>query len=140
MRTYDEISADAEKRSPFSNGTEYEMWAGRGRGCYDCANDDPEAEKFCPILSAALLGVWPKEWLREQHEWTIGDKSGSFERVGECTEFDRRPDDDGGGGGDEPEPDPGPPPVIEGQIDMFEVFADHIADEAAARRPVQALR
>lgn len=134
MRTAEEISADAEPRSPFSNSTEYEIWAGNGRGCYDCVNDDAETEKWCPILGAALLGSWPKEWTRRTHDWSIGDKSGSIEVVDECTEFDERRGDEG----DDPEPEPEPPPVIDGQIDMFEVFADRIADEATAV-PVEAV-
>jgi len=139
MRTPDEIAADAEARSPFSNHTEYEMWAGHGRGCYDCANDDDATEKYCPILGAALLGGWPKEWTRRTVQWEIGGKSGSYEVVDECTDFDRRPDDDGpDDGDDQPEPDPGPPPVLEGQIDMFEVFADRIAEQAAVHGLVSA--
>lgn len=135
MRTPDEISADAADEQPFSNHTEYEMWAGSGRGCYDCANDDDAAEKWCPILGTALLGKWPKEWTRRAYTWEIGGKSGSIENVDECIEFDRRPDDDGPG--DEPEPDPGPPPVIEGQVDMFEVFADQAI--ASLQHPAGAL-
>jgi hypothetical protein len=130
MRTDEQIAADAEDKSPFSNGTEYEMWAGRGRGCYDCLNDDPNTDKFCPILGVALLGKWPTEWTRRLYEWEIGDKKGAFPVVDECIEFDERRDDDGD---DEPDPEPTPPPVIEGQIDMFEVFADRIADEASTR-------
>lgn len=137
MRTPDEIRADAEDRRPFSNSTEYEIWAGRGRGCYDCTQDDDATEKWCPVLGAALAGSWPKEWTRRTHRWESGGKSGSYEVVDECSEFEERRDDDGGEDGEpDPEPDPGPPPVIEGQIDMFEVFADRIADEATTREPV----
>jgi hypothetical protein len=133
VRTDSEIQADAAEDRPFSNSTEYELWADRGRGCYDCANDDPDTEKYCPILGTALLGSWPKEWTRRTHEWTAGGASGSYEVVDECTEFEERRDDDGG----DPEPEPEPPPVIDGQIDMFEVFAERIADEASL--PVQAV-
>lgn len=135
MRTADEIAADADPRSPFSNHTEYELWADDGRGCYDCRNDDPETNTLCPILSAALLGTWPKEWTRRTVEWQIGDKSGTYEAVDECTEFDERDDDDGDG---EPDPEPGPPPVIAGQIDMFEVFTDQALDAIGQPHPVTA--
>lgn len=127
MRTADQIQADASADRPFSNHSEYDLWADGGRGCYDCTQDNPETEKYCPILSVALLGNWPKEWARR----TVESRYGSYETVGECTEFEERRDD---GGDDEPEPDPGPPPVVEGQIDMFEVFAERIADEASAVR------
>jgi hypothetical protein len=130
VRTYEEISADAADERPFSNSTEYEIWADSGKGCYDCIHDDAETEKYCPILSAALLGPsWPKEWTRATHRWQIGDKSGSYEVVDECTEFERRRDD----GGPEPTPPP-PPPVMEGQTDIFEVFAEQAVEELT--RPV----
>ena len=127
MRTYEEIAADAAAESPFSNSTEYEIWADSGRGCYDCRHDDAETDTFCPILSAALLSTWPKEWTRRTVDWQIGDASGSYETVGECTEFQERRDD----GEDEPEPEPDPPPVIDGQVDLFEVFADQIAEQSS---------
>jgi hypothetical protein len=141
MRTEDQIWEDAEDRRPFSNSTEYEIWANNGRGCYDCANDDARREKWCPILGAALMGRWPAEWTRRTVEWSSPANeswgtpaaSGSYEVVGECTEFNPRDD----GPGDDPDPDPGPPPVVDGQIDMFEVFADQIVtaipDSAPAR-------
>jgi hypothetical protein len=126
MRTDEQIMADAADERPFSNHSEYDYWADSGKGCYDCVNDDAETEKYCPILSAALLGKWPREWTRATHQWQIGDKSGSYEVVDTCTEFERRPDD-----GDGPPPDPEPVPVADGQVDMFEVFADQIVDQVA---------
>ena len=123
MRTYDEIAADARKGSAFSNGTSFEIWASR-RGCWTCRNDD-DTEKYCPILSVALAtGKTPAEWVELDK-----DEIQNYT----CTEYDERRDD--GPDEDQPEPDPGPPPVMDGQIDMFEVFADRIADEAAAVRP-----
>jgi hypothetical protein len=125
MRTDEQIMADAADKSPFSNMTEYEIWADSGRGCFDCTRDNPNAELFCPILSVALLSKWPTEWTRATRHWEAGGKSGSYEVVGECTEFERRPDGDG----DDPDPEPEPEPVIEGQVDMFEVFADQIVEQ-----------
>ena len=128
MRTYEEITADAADETPFSNGTEFEIWAGSGRGCWDCVNDDDATEKYCPILSVSLLGPsWPKEWTREKHRWQVGDKSGEYDVVGECTEFEERRD---GGGGDDPAPETPPAPEIDGQVDMFAVFADQITEQA----------
>ena len=135
MRTAEQIAADAENRRAFSNGSEYEYWADSGRGCYDCTQDDPNTEKYCPILGVALLGQWPKEWARR----TVESRYGSYEAVGECAEFDERRDD-GEPDDDSPDPDPGPPPAVEGQIDMFEVFAERIADEATAVRPAEVAR
>jgi hypothetical protein len=137
MRTHEQIAADAADERPFSNSSEYEYWAGSGKGCYDCLNDDAKTEKWCPILGVALLGQWPTEWSRRTIEWSspadaswgTPAASGSYEVVDECAEFLRRPDDDGGG--DDDDPDPGPPPVIDGQVDLFEVFADEIVERAS---------
>jgi len=136
MRTPDEIQADAVDQRPFSNMTEFEYWAGGGKGCWDCLNDDEASEKYCPILTVAVIGSWPKEWLRRTVNWKHGDASGSYEAVGDCTEFEERRDD-GPDEGD-PQPVPGPSALeMEGQIDMFEVFADRIADEASTVRPAE---
>jgi hypothetical protein len=99
MRTPEQIDADTDRTvKPFSNHSEYEIWA--SRHCYECVNDDANAELYCPILGAALLHGWPREWTRRTHTWQIGDKSGSYEVVDTCTEFVQRPewpgDDDPG--------------------------------------------
>ena len=115
MRTEEQIRADAEPdHRAFSNGTEYEIWA--GRYCYECVHDDAETEKWCPILTVALLGAWPKEWTRATEPYT---------HVDTCTEFEQRPDDDGPDD-DEPEPDgPGPfDPEMPGEVDIFEVMVE----------------
>ena len=123
MRSYDEIAADARDGSAFSNSTSFEIWAA-DRGCWTCRNDDDASEKYCPILSVALAtGETPAEWV-ELSEDRIQDYT--------CTEYDQRRD---GGPDDEPAPKPVPPaPEIDGQTDIFEVFADRIADEASAVR------
>lgn len=120
MRTADEILADARDGSAFSNSTSFEIWAGN-RGCWTCRNDDDATEKWCPILGVALSsGKTPAEWLE------LSDDVQDYT----CTEYDERRDD---GDDDDSEPPPGPPPAeIDGQIDMFEVFADRIADQASA--------
>lgn len=117
MRAYDEIMADATDRSPFSNGTMGYGWM--GKWCYRCKVDGPfqrdEAAQGCPVLLVALMQKTPKEWtevgLQDYH----------------CSEF--VPDDEGD---DEPEPPslPEPSPVAEmdGQVDIFSVFAEQIAD------------
>lgn len=146
MRTYEQIAADAEDCSPFSNGSEYDHWA--DRWCYRCRRDDAETETWCPILSVAMLGSWPKELTRhyvkfgariegtsrvEVSETTADDPDGcAF--VDRCTEFEERRDDDG----DAPEPQPSPPPVIDGQVDMFEVFADQVVEQIGHREAVAA--
>lgn len=118
MRAYEEIAADATEGRAFSNSTQYEIWA--DRWCYRCVHDDDETEKWCPILSVSLLGVKPKEWTTLDHVYADY----------QCTEFEERRDYDG----DDPEPEPEPPPVIDGQIDIFEVFVDQVEQELA--RPV----
>lgn len=147
MRTSEQIAADAEDRSPFSNHSEFDYWADSGKGCYDCLHDNPATETYCPILSAAMLGNWPKELTRryvkfgafdkgtnrfEVFETTADDPDGcAF--VATCTEFEERRD-----GEDDPEPDPEPPPVNAGQIDMFEVFADQITEQVRQPEAVSA--
>lgn len=145
MRTSEQIQADAEDRSPFSNGSEYDYWA--GRWCYRCRRDDAATETWCPILSVAMLGAWPKELTRhyvkfgariegtdrvEVSETTADDPDGcTF--VDTCSEFDERRD-----GEDDPTPEPGPPPVADGQVDMFEVFADQITEQVRDAAAVSA--
>lgn len=136
MRPETEITADAADERPFSNGTEYEIWA--DRHCYECVNDDPQAdpEVFCPIITVALLGkgdgpAWPKEWTRryikfgdriegtnrvEVSETTADDPDGCM-FVGTCTEFEQRPDP-----GDGPEPEPEPVPDCDGQLDLIDAY------------------
>jgi hypothetical protein len=126
MRSYDEIAASAREGSAFSNSSQFEYWASN-RGCWTCRNDDAETEKWCPILGVALSsGKTPAEWVTFSEEDEI---HGNYT----CTEYDERRDDDPD---DDGEPDPGPPPVIAGQVDMFEVFAEQITDQAAAREAV----
>lgn len=123
MRTYDEIAETARAGRAFSNSTSFEIWSAN-HGCWTCRNDDDATEKYCPILSVALAsGKTPAEWVE------MSDRVQDYT----CTEYDRRPDDDDGDD-PEPEPDPGPPPVIEGQVDMFEVFAEQIAETATAEQ------
>jgi hypothetical protein len=141
VRSEQEIRADAADDRPFSNHTEYEIWA--DRYCWaPCVHDDPDRDKFCPILSVALLGSWPKEWTRrhirfgeriggtdrvEVHETDAADPDG-IEIVGECTEFEERPDP-----GDEPDPEPEPPPVCDGQLDLIDAYLDTALDELTPR-------
>lgn len=120
MRTEDEIQADAADESPFSNGTEYEIWS--DGYCGRCVHDNPGRNQFCPILGVAILGSWPTEWTRATHTWEIGDKSGSYEVVDTCTEFEERRR--GGRGGDGP-PKPKPPVVeCDGQLDIVDAYLD----------------
>jgi hypothetical protein len=121
MREYEQIIADATPGSPFSNMTQFEYWA--PRWCWSCKNDDDETEKYCPILSASLMSVTPREWTTLTAE---DDLHGNYT----CTEYEERRDGNGGG---DPEPEPEPPPVIEGQIDIFEVFVDKLVDRLPER-------
>ena len=127
MRSAEEIQADAAGDKPFSNQTEYDIWA--DRYCYECVNDNADTNLFCPILTVALLGSWPKEWTRERVPWT--DRDGvehAYERVDTCTEFEERRDDGGGG-----EPEPEPVPDCEGQLDIIDVYLPTALDELTPR-------
>lgn len=57
MRSFEEILESPTKRSPFANGTSFELWA--YGWCYMCRND---VNNDCPILLAAFLNVTPTEW------------------------------------------------------------------------------
>lgn len=111
MRTYEQILADATDRPPFSNGTAGYAWMDNWchRPCKKDRNED------CPLIMAALMQKTPKEWTEVPGR--IQDYV--------CSEFE--PDDEGDG---EAEPQPYPQPVgeIDGQVDLFAVFADQIAD------------
>lgn len=114
MRTEEEIQADAKDRRPFSNGTEGYAWM--DNWCYRCMKNDEETELWCPLLTVALLGKTPVEWI---------DQTADGHRLGDtyrCIEFEERPDD--GRGDDEPEPNPGPPPVDENQLDLIDAYLD----------------
>lgn len=119
MRTEDEIRADATEERPFSNHSEFDIWA--DNHCYECQNDRAEEEAYCPILGVAMLhGVTPREWTTREEQWQIGDKSGSVTVVDDCTEFEQRTRFPG----DPEEPDERPVetvhvPVLDGQLDLF---------------------
>jgi hypothetical protein len=133
MRTPDQILADARGGSAFSNSSQFEYWASN-RGCWTCRNDDAETEKWCPILGVALSsGKTPAEWV------TFSEKDEIYGNY-TCTEYDERRDDDGDDDGSEPDPTPGPAVELEGQIDMFEVFAEKIADDASVAQTTAVTR
>ena len=118
MRSEQEIRRDAAGERPFSNGTEWDIWA--DRWCYRCQHDDGSADKCCPIITVALLEGWPKEWTRERHEFTtVEGTPASYEVVDTCTEFEERRDP-----GDGPDPEPEPTPVVEGQLDLIDAYLD----------------
>jgi hypothetical protein len=152
METWEQIAATARPGKAFSNGTEgyawFETW------CATCLHDKGarldeqgvSADKIkalglepsgCPLWTFALVedatpGVWEEQPWRQitgrpegQTAPTLGDKY-------HCAEYTHDPDTDDGGGGppnDEPDPDPGPPPTLNGQTDIFEVFAENLAAE-----------
>lgn len=113
MRTYNEIMNTARDGSPFSNGTEWEIWA--ANWCWrPCMNpveaawqryeegQGPEPTEFpggCPLILAAMMGKTPTEWLEQPDN--------SPDRF-HCIEFR-----DEEGDGQEPQPVPDPPGMIE---------------------------
>lgn len=128
MRTPDEIQADAAPERAFSNHTEYEIWA--DRYCWaPCVHDDDATEKWCPILTTALLGRWPAEWTRAKHEFTtVEGERAHYEVVDTCTEFEERRDDGGG-----PDPEPTPVPEVDGQLDLIDAYVDTAIAELTPR-------
>lgn len=117
MRTYDEALADIDADNPpFSNGSEFEIWA--GRHCYECVHDNANTEKYCPILSAALGGQgWPTEWTRRR----AGTEPTTYEAVDTCTDFEERRH---GGGDPKPRPAPKPQVQVDGQLDLIDAYLD----------------
>lgn len=95
MRAEDEITADARDGSPFSNGTEGMAWM--ENWCERCVHDDEERNVFCPLVTVAMLGKTPAEWIEEK-PFSLGDRY-------TCVEFR----DQDGPGDTEPQPVPDPP-------------------------------
>lgn len=144
MRTEDEIRADASPdERPFSNHSEYDLWA--DRHCYECVNDRPDAdpEVFCPILNVAMLGGgWPKEWTRQYLKFgaviegtnrreviqTTAEDPAGCRYVDTCTEFEQRPDN----GGDDATPEP-PRQEVDGQLDIIDAYLPAALEELAPK-------
>lgn len=129
MRTYEEALAAAKDEPAFSNGTEGECWM--DNWCYECANDSPEMVdrgEGCPLIMVALMQRTPAEWIEQPWGQIKGRPEGetapSLSDRYHCTEFRKRPEP-----GEEPA-EPPPAPVIEGQVDMFEVFADQVVERS----------
>lgn len=123
MRSFDEITSDAKQQSPFSNGFQGESWM--DRWCWAPCKKDRDSS--CPLVLAAYSGYTPKEW-------TEVNPGGLADRY-HCSEFE--PDDDGGGGV-EPAPQPQPVAELDGQVDMFEVWAQQITEQVPQREAVPA--
>ncbi len=121
MRDFEAILSDARDKSPFSNGDSGDIWM--GKWCYRCKVDGAwergNTEQCCPILLVALTQKTPREWT--ETGW----------QDYHCSEF---VPDDGGADGD---PDPNPAP-LPGQTDLFEVFAEAIAQDVSAVRLIGA--
>lgn len=114
MRTPEEIAANARDGRAFSNGTEGYAWM--DAWCYECVHDDEKTERYCPILTLAMLGE------KTPAEWVEKEPRGLRDRY-ECTEFEPRDDD-----GDGPEPDPEPVPEDPNQLTIFDEMADQLLE------------
>jgi hypothetical protein len=103
VRTFQEAFAHAREGSPFSNGTEGEVWT--YQWCGRCLREAPyrsglKGSTGCPLILVALSGRTPSEWLEQRDENGLY----SMEDQYHCIEF-RGP----GEGGGEPKPRPEPP-------------------------------
>ena len=67
-------------RSPFSNSTDGHAWM--SRWCENCAKDDDATDAYCPLLTVALCGSTPREWIPDQ-PLRLG-----YQYI--CTEFEQR--------------------------------------------------
>jgi len=128
VRSYEEIEADARPGTAFSNGTSFEIWsAGWCERCkWDAAFQSGTTDQGCPLLLIAIMGKTPKEWT----ETGLQDY--------DCSEFVSDDDGDDGDGPETPDGPTSPAVEIDGQVDLFSVFADQIA-EAPQQVPVGAL-
>jgi hypothetical protein len=118
VRTYEQIMADAKQEPAFSNGTEGYAWM--DNWCWHPCKKDRNED--CPLIMASIMGVTPIEWT-EVERFSLADRYN-------CSEFE--PDDRDG---DDREPEPFPQPVAEmdGQTDIFSVYADQIVEQTAER-------
>ncbi len=56
MRTLDEITEDAKPKATFESSKQYEVFV--AKQCDSCLIETDT----CPLIDAAFLGFWPKEW------------------------------------------------------------------------------
>lgn len=125
MRTFEEAFADARQESAFSNGSMWDHWA--DRWCYRCTKDSVEMVERgegCPLIMVALTGRTPLEWTAASEQDRI---FGSYH----CSEFVERRDD-----GDDRPVEPPPHPVVDGQVDIFEVLTDQAVQQFQQQREV----
>lgn len=107
MRTPREIEKDAREGSPFSNGSEFEIW--QDANCGTCVHDKPAREgrewDGCPLLAIVYADLTPAEWLKSQNPPSPAS-------IYTCVEYRHEND-----GKDDPEPKPIPDPP--GQLTLF---------------------
>jgi hypothetical protein len=104
MRTHEEAMAAATDGTPFSNSTQWELWA--DRHCFGCKVDTDES---CPLVLVALSGKTPAEW-------TAPTEQQRLQSDYDCAEFIPAVDE-------KPAPAPPRPPApakpLPGQLDLF---------------------
>lgn len=110
------------ERAPFSNGTEFYAWF--ENWCGRCIHDKPARqdryEDACQIVTLALVGQTPGEWI-EQDRMCLGDQY-------HCIEF--RDEDDG----PPPPTEPAPTPPGQGELIPMDpyvgtrMFSDVVAE------------
>jgi len=102
VRTEEEIRGDARDQPAFSNGFDWDCWS--DKWCQRCIHDDGEVDKFCPLITVAIVDQkTPAEWMFEQ-------PASLYDRY-QCIEF--RTEDDG------PDPEPRPIPDPPDQEALF---------------------
>lgn len=97
------VYARATDEAPFSNSTEGESWF--AAWCATCARDAfADQGKGCPLLTVAMCGRTPAEWLRAPNHEVFTDFGMAVPKLYQCIEYRPR----GGGTGPArplPEPD-----------------------------------
>lgn len=82
LPSFDDATSRASDRPAFSNGTEGDAWM--ENWCYRCVHEaDPDETGACPLLTVAMLGQTPAEWLE--------DSPGSLGQQYRCIEFEAAP-------------------------------------------------
>lgn len=100
MDDFDTAWEHAHEGSPFSNGTDWEIWS--YNNCETCAHDadtrtgDAPLSAGCPLIAVALLGRTPREWIPGEGKY-CGDAYN-------CVMYRHEDEDD-----PDPKPIPDPP-------------------------------
>jgi hypothetical protein len=131
VRDYGEAYEHARPAPPFSNGTEGYGWM--AAHCATCIHDRParqgREEDGCPLVTVALVGRTPAEWIPGD---PITPTGYSIREQYHCVEYRHE---------DDPDPTPRPIPTPPGQLELVPreryTAVRMFVQPGAAPRPVE---